>query len=128
MDASEARDLLDQYMQAANSQDFDRLNEIFADDVSVEWPQSGERYVGKEACLNIFRNYPGGSPRYMGTSRVSGEGSVWVGEGEMMYPGEKKYLIVSIFEVRDGKIAHEIDYFTEPFPVPEWRKQGLADG
>ena len=126
MDVMQATQLLERYMQAANTQDFDTLDGMFADDVSVEWPQSGERYVGKDQCLNIFRNYPGGSPRYLGTSRVTGDGSVWVGEAEMMYPGEKKYLVVSIIEVRDGKIVKEIDYFTEPFPVPEWRKQGLT--
>src|SRR5215212_7362023 len=109
MDAKQATDLLD----------------LFAEDVAVEWPQSGERFHGKEACINIFTNYPGGSPRYMGTPRVLGEGSVWVGEAELMYPGEKKYMVVSIFEIRDGRIVHEIDYFAEPFPAPEWRKQWL---
>jgi len=125
MDAKQATDLLDRYMRAANAQDVDDLREIFAEDVAVEWPQSGERFHGKEACINIFTNYPGGSPRYMGTSRVLGEGSVWVGEAELMYPGEKKYMVVSIFEIRDGRIVHEIDYFAEPFPAPEWRKQWL---
>jgi ketosteroid isomerase-like protein len=125
MDPKQANELIERYWRAANAQDFDDLREIFADDVAVEWPQSGEKFLGKEACINVFANYPGGSPRFLGLSRVMGAGDVWVAEAEMMYPGDKKYMVVGIFQVRDGKIVHEIDYYAEPFPAPEWRKQWL---
>jgi len=126
MDKQGVTDLIDRYWNAASTQDFDDLHQIFADDVAVEWPQSGEHFRGKEACINIFRNYPGGSPRMDAITRVTGDGSVWVFEGQMTYPDESKYMIVGIFEVHDGKIVHEVDYFTQPFPVPEWRKQGTG--
>src|SRR5262249_33051469 len=98
-------------------------NDIFTDDVSIEWPQSGEHFKGKEACLNIFRNYPGGSPRLDSIDRVTGEGSNWVVEGKMTYPDKRQYILVGIFQMANGKIVREVDYFTEPFPVPDWRKQ-----
>ena len=126
MDAQQVRKLLDHYWRAATAQDFDDLGDLFADDVAIEWPQSGERFRGKEACINIFVNYPGGSPRLDAINRITGEGSVWVAEGQMTYPDQRTYMTVGIFELRDGKIAHEVDYFTEPFPVPEWRKQAAA--
>ena len=122
MDARQANDLIDRYMRAANAQDVDDLRNVFADDVAVEWPQSGERFHGKDACVNIFLHYPGGSPRFLGLTRILGEGKTWTAEGEILYPDGKRYLIVSIFQVSDGRITHEIDYFTEPFPAPEWRK------
>ena len=123
MDTKTATDLITRYMSAASTQDLDDLHQIFAEDVAIEWPQSGEHFNGKEACINIFMNYPGGSPRVDGINRVTGDDTVWVAESRMTYPDQKTYMLVSIFEVRDGKIAHEVDYFTEPFPVPEWRKQ-----
>jgi hypothetical protein len=126
MDAKAAHLLIERYLHAATAQDFDDLRQIFADDVAIEWPQSGEHFRGKEACVNIFANYPGGSPRLMGISRVMGEGNLWIGEAEVMYPGERRYMIVGIFELRDGKVVHEVDYFAEPFPAPEWRKQYLS--
>ncbi len=126
MDPKQANELLERYWRAATAQDFDDLREIFADDVAVEWPQSGEKFQGKEACINIFSGYPGGSPRFMGMNRVLGDGNIWTAEADVMYPGERKYMVVSIFEMHDGKIAHEIDYFTEPFPVPEWRRSVAA--
>ena len=30
---------------------------------------------------------------------------------------------VSIMEFRDGKVAHETQYFAEPFEAPAWRAQ-----
>jgi ketosteroid isomerase-like protein len=126
MDAQAVQQLISRYWQAAAAQDFDDLHEIFADDVTIEWPQSGEQYNGKEACINIFVNYPGGSPRMDAINRVTGDGSVWVVEGQMTYPDQSQYMIVGIFELSDDKIVHEVDYFTQPFPVPEWRKQYAA--
>jgi hypothetical protein len=125
MDARQAHDLIERYWRAANAQDFEDLRHIFADDVAIEWPQSGERFHGKEACINIFANYPGGSPRFLELSGVMGDGSVWVAEAELLYPDNKKYMVVSIFQIRDSRIVHETDYFAEPFPAPEWRKQWL---
>lgn len=125
MDARQANDLIERYWRAAHAQDVDDLRQIFADDVAVDWPQSGEHFQGKEACINIFANYPGGSPRFLGLSRVLGEGSTWVAEADVMYPDQKKYMVVSIFQLADGRIAHETTYFAEPFPAPEWRKQWL---
>jgi hypothetical protein len=123
MDESAARDVISRYVQAISQRDYDAIREIFADDVVVEWPQSGERVVGKEACINIFSNYPGGSPQFVGLRRVMGSGDVWLSEAEMDYPGGERWITVGAFEFRDGKIAHEVDWFAQPFPAPEWRMQ-----
>jgi SnoaL-like domain len=123
MDQAAANKLIDRYLRSASAQDFDDLHDIFTDDVAIDWPQSGEHFQGKDACVNVFVNYPGGSPRILGLRRLTGEGSVWVGEAEMLYPDQSKWTAIGIYELRDGKIAHETDYFAQPFPVPEWRKQ-----
>lgn len=123
MDETTARDAIERYWQAADKQDFEAMGALFADDVLVEWPQSGERVHGKEACIKVFSSYPGGSPKFRGLRRVMGSGNFWLTEAELEYPGPQNYLTVSVFEFRDGKIAHEIDWFAEPFPAPEWRMQ-----
>ena len=125
MDESGARDVLSRYVRAIGERDYDAIREIFSDDVVVEWPQSGERVVGKEACINIFANYPGGSPKFVALRRVMGSGDVWLSEAEMDYPGGERWITVGAFEFRDGKIVHEVDWFTQPFPAPEWRMQWL---
>jgi ketosteroid isomerase-like protein len=114
---------IERYWQALSKGDMDTVRDIFADDVEVEWPQSGERFKGKETCLRIFSEYPGGSPKAMTVPRITGTGDMLVGEAELEYPDGKRYLSVGIFRFRDGKIARETDYFAERFPAPEWRMQ-----
>ena len=128
MDDSDHRQTLERYWQVLSDRDFDAVREIFADDVIVEWPQSGERFVGKESCINVFANYPGGSPKVISMRRISGEGDLWVTEAELEYPDAKRYHTVGILEFRGGKIAHQVDYFAEPFPAPEWRMQWADRG
>ncbi len=128
MDESSAREAIERYWQAANSLDFDVVRELFTDDVLIEWPQSGERVRGKEACINVFSSYPGGSPKLLGVRRVMGRDNFWLAEAELEYPGPQTYITVSVFEFTDGKISHEIDWFAEPFPAPEWRMQWVEQG
>jgi hypothetical protein len=124
MDEAKAREAIERYWQTADSQDFAAMGELFADDVLVEWPQSGERIHGKDACIKVFSSYPGGSPKFRGLRRVMGRDNLWLTEAELEYPGPQTYLTVSVFEFsEDGKIKHEIDWFAEPFPAPEWRME-----
>ncbi len=54
--------------------------------------------------------------------RITGGGDVWTVEAVGDYGGEI-YLVVCIFEFRDGKIVRETRYYPEPFEAPEWRAQ-----
>ena len=117
---------LERYLDAIRDQDASALGEIFADDVRVEWPQSGERFTGKETCIRVYTSYPGGSPQLVGEPTLIGSGDLWVAQASLRYPDGTTYLTVGVFEFENGKIAHEVDYFAPPFPVPEWRS-GWAD-
>lgn len=77
---------------------------------------------GRQACLNITRNYPGGPPR-IELGRITGEGVHWVVEATSRYPDGADYHMVAVLELRDGKIARETDYFGPTYPAPEWRRQ-----
>ena|SRR5438034_8657983 len=123
-----SRAVVDRYLKAMGEQDLATVAELFADDVEVEWPQSGEHFQGKQTCLNVFANYPGGSPRVVEVRRITADGNLVVGEAVLDYPDGKRYQSVAIVQLRDGKIVRETDYFAEPFPVPEWRIQYATGG
>jgi ketosteroid isomerase-like protein len=101
--------------------DWETAGQAMADDSVVEWPQSGERIVGKEACLVVYRNYPGGSPTYE-LRRITGGPDVFTVEAVGDYSGQKVYM-TSIVEFRDGKIARQTDYWANAFDAPAWRSQ-----
>ncbi len=46
--------------------------------------------------------------------RIVGCGDLWVTEFVLSYDGKPSYT-VSIMEFRDGLVAHETQYFADPF-------------
>lgn len=113
------RAILERTLDAMYRGDMDTATEAMADDTVVEWPQSGERIIGRQACLTVFQNYPGGSPAYQ-LQRITGGPDVFTVEAVGDYSGQQVYL-TSIVEFRDGRIAKQTDYFASAFEAPEWR-------
>ena len=96
--------------------------EYAADDFVQEWPQSGERIVGRDNAIAINQNYPGGLPT-MRFRRTLAGGDLAVLEIELTYADGSRYLGVSVIELHDGKVVKETDYFAQPFQAPQWRAQ-----
>jgi ketosteroid isomerase-like protein len=122
MGTTESARIVERVIALMGEQDWDAVAELFHDDVTIEWPQSGERLRGKQACLAVFSNYPGGAPK-LELDRVVADGDVATVQTRMTYPDGSTWHGVQIMELRDGKVARETDYFAEPFPAPEWRAE-----
>lgn len=106
--------------------EWDELNDALDENAVVWWPQSGERLVGRTACLAVYQNYPGGPPTYE-ISRISGSGDHFTVEGVGDYGGQKVFW-ASIIEFANGKIVRQTDYWGDPFEAPEWRAQWVSRG
>jgi ketosteroid isomerase-like protein len=119
MTHDENRATLERMIAATFAGDIDGAAEAMADDAVVEWPQSGERIVGRQACTIVYKNYPGGSPSYE-LRRISGSGDLFVVEAVGQYGPDTTYM-TSIVEFDDGKIVKQTDYFASPFEAPAWR-------
>jgi len=113
---------IDQHMRDLVAGDEEAFRAFVADDFIQDWPQTGERLRGRQACLNVARNYPGGPPR-IEVRRISGEGDHWVVEGRITYGDDSVYHAVAILETRDGTLVHEVDYFGPDYPALGWRAQ-----
>ena len=96
----------------ANAEDFETAHAIYHEDAVLEWPQSGERFVGKDTFRRMRENAPNLAFR---TWRITGAGDHWTAENFMSVEGGPPQMTVSILEFRDDKVAHEIVYITEPF-------------
>jgi ketosteroid isomerase-like protein len=95
--------------------------EIFADDAVIEWPQSGERIVGKPNIVALHEAAPVRIDIDVG--RTSGCGDLWVTEATIRYDGARLTHAVFIMEFRDGRVVRERDYFGEPFDPPAYRSE-----
>jgi len=109
---NEIREALNRHWAASDANDFDVEHEIYRDDALLEYPQSGERISGRDN-IQASRVAQPNAKRFT-VSRITGAGDVWVTEFVLTYDGRPSYS-VSIMEFLDGKVAHEVQYFTDPF-------------
>lgn len=112
------RSALERARKAVQDGDLDPYEQILAEDCIQEWPQSGEMIRGRDNIMAVNRNYPG-FPN-MKVRELRGAGDLWVGEAELDYHG-RRVMFCSIWEMRDGKVVRETDYFGDPFDPPQWR-------
>ncbi len=120
MSDAETRAALEHHWAACDAGDQDAVHEIYAEDVVVEWPQSGERIRGRANLKALRENHP--SELRFETRRILGGGNLWITEYVITYDGAPVHT-VSIMEFRDGEVGRETHYFADPFEPPEWRAQ-----
>jgi len=94
------REALNRHWQASAAGDAEAEHDIYADDSICDYPQSGERILGRHN-LQALRSHHPGKPSGFAVKRILG----------------------SIMEFRDGKVVHETQYFADPFEAPAWRSQ-----
>ncbi len=115
------REALEAHWRASAAGDADAEHEIYAEDAICDYPQSGERVIGR-SNLQALRSHHPGKPSGFTVRRIVGEGDLWVTEYTINYQGRSAYT-VSIMEFRGGKVVHETQYFADPFEAPAWRSQ-----
>jgi ketosteroid isomerase-like protein len=121
MQDEKIREALNAHWQASADGDLEREHDIYADDAICDYPQSGERIVGR-VNLQALRSHHPGKPSGFEVRRIQGDGNLWITEYSIAYKGQSA-LTVSIMAFRDGKVVHETQYFSEPFDAPAWRSQ-----
>ncbi len=120
MDAATVRGMLELHFEAAAC-DPELAHSMYAEDAILEFPQSGERFVGAENMRPWRSDYPADTSAEF--REVRGAGDLWVVEISISYDGGTGSSGVSILEMRDGKIARETIYVAEGFEAPDWRAE-----
>ena len=96
MQEEQIRTALDRRWRASPAGDANAEHDIYDEDAICDYPQSDERTLGN--------------------------GDSWITQYTIAYPGRLAYT-VSIMQFRNGKVAHETQYFADPFAGPAWRRQ-----
>jgi hypothetical protein len=120
MEDQEIRAVLDRHWAASDASDFEAEHQIYREDAVLDYPQSGERIRGRrniQSSRVAQRNRKRFSVR-----RITGAGNLWITEYVLSYDGRPSYT-VSIMEFLDGKVAHETQYFGDPFAPGPSRTQ-----
>jgi hypothetical protein len=116
-DAS-TRAQIEQHWKASESGDSETEHAIYAADGILDYPQSGERFRGREKIKAQRGGHP--AERHFRILRIRGGGGLWVSECIITYDGTPTYS-VSIMEFTGDAVTHETQYFADPFPAAAWR-------
>lgn len=135
----DARSVFEAYLKATNARDVAALAGLLHDDFEDVYPQSGELTRGLANLRAIIEHYPGGGYSGRGTERVVGAEDHWAltpgfkvlrieGTGDTFtgvtrgrYPDGSDWHIVTIGQMRGGKLWRAETYFAPAFEPPGWR-------
>jgi ketosteroid isomerase-like protein len=120
MTSADIRAALERHWAASDANDFETEHDIYADDAILDYPQSGERIRGRRR-IQLSRTAQPNKKRFT-VKRILGNGDLWISEFILTYDGQPSY-VVSIMEFHDGKVAHETQYFGDPFEPGPSRAQ-----
>ena len=120
MDDRLIRAALDRHWAASDVNDFTAEHAIYRDDAVLDYPQSGERIVGRHSIQSSRAAQP--NQKRFAVRRIIGAGNLWITEYVLTYDGVPSYT-VSIMEFLDGKVARETQYFGDPFEPGPSRAQ-----
>ena len=120
MKDEEIRAALDRHWMASDADDFEAEHAIYREDAVLEYPQSGERILGRRKILSSRAAQP--NRKRFTVRRIIGAGDLWVTEFVLSYDGRPSYT-VSIMEFLGGKVARETQYFSDAFEPGPSRAQ-----
>src|SRR4051812_3417390 len=115
---AEIRARIQEHWDASERGDADAEHAIYAADAILDYPQSGERFRGRSRIQAQRGGHP--AERHFTIRRIVGGGDLWVSECLITYDGVPTYSL-SVMEIADGFVAHETQYFADPFQASPGR-------
>src|SRR5215469_261473 len=100
MQEEQIREALNRHWAASAAGDANAEHDIYDDDAVCDYPQSGERILGRNN-LQALRSHHPGKPSGFEVKRILGNGDLWITEYTITYQGRLAYT-VSIMELRSS--------------------------
>lgn len=122
MAGEETRRLIEQYWDVMNENDWRGAGMLLDDDYMLHYPQSGERFRGRESVVAMNEAYPAAGRWRFTVHAVVADADSAVSDVSVT-DGARDDRVVSFFSVRDGRIAAMTEYWPEPFAIPAWRAE-----
>jgi ketosteroid isomerase-like protein len=116
-----AEGVVREFWRLMATNDFGSVAAVLAEDLVVEWPQSGERFRGPRAFAQVNSEYPTAGRWAFTVNRVVACGEQVVTQVSVT-DGVQSAEPISFFTVRAGRIVHLVEYWPEPFAPPAHRR------
>lgn len=122
-----SRAVVERYWGLMAGNDFVAVGAVLADDFVFELPQSGERIRGRGNFAAMNAAYPAHGPWRFAVRRLLVDGDAAVSETDVT-DGVVRGRALSLFTVRQGRIARLVEYWPEPFPARPERASWVEPG
>jgi limonene-1,2-epoxide hydrolase len=122
MTRQENRSVVEQFWATMNTNDFGAAGAWLHDSFVLDWPQSGERIRGRENFIAVNEHYPAAGRWRFSVQRLIADEQEVVTE-VLVTDGVTTAQAITFSEVRDGKIAHQTEYWPDPFQAAAWRAE-----
>ncbi len=94
------------------ARDWAGVTELIAPDAVIEWPVSGERFIGRANYVEMNRTYPEGWEIQI--LRIVAEGDEAASEVAVPHRDLGDFRVASFWTVEDGQVVRGSEYWTSP--------------
>ena len=116
------KQILENFCATMETNDFHAAAQLLHEEYSLDWPQSGERILGRESFAAINTNYPAEGKWHFEINQIVAEGDIVVTDVSVT-EGKITGRAITFSTIRDGKIWKQIEFWPDPFEAPTWRAQ-----
>jgi ketosteroid isomerase-like protein len=116
-----AIEIVKEYWERMQSNDFASAAELFADEYLLDWPQSNERIRGRENFTAVNNEYPAQGRWEFTLNRIVGDDETVVTDVSIT-DGVMQARAITFSTVKDGKIVRQVEYWPDEYDPPENRK------
>ena len=118
------KQILKTFWRTMETNDFHAASQLLHDDYTLDWPQSGERILGRDNFAAINTNYPAEGQWQFQINHILAEGDVVVTDVNVT-DGKIVGRVITFSTIRDEKIWKQVEFWPDPFEAPEWRAKWI---
>ena len=118
------KQILETFWETMETNDFHAASQLLHDDYTLEWPQSGERILGRDNFAAINTNYPAEGKWHFEINHILAEGDMSVTDVSVT-DGKVIGRAITFSTIRDEKIWKQVEFWPDPFEAPEWRTKWI---
>lgn len=118
----DAKAVAHEFWRRMNTNDWSFAAGLFGIPFSLDWPQSGERIVSAADFIALNAAYPAAGRWTFDVIRLFGDARTAATE-TLVSDGGITATALTFFEVEGGRISHIREFWPDPFPAAEWRRQ-----
>jgi limonene-1,2-epoxide hydrolase len=116
-----AVDIVKEFWETMQTNDFRAAGELLGDDYILEWPQSNERIRGRDNFVAMNEQYPAHGRWQFVINNLVGNNTEAVSDVSVT-DGVQSARVISFTTVENEKITKQIEFWPENYPAPENRK------